>query len=116
MMNATATTEEMPARNGKTNGSDPFANGRWVHTIFQPSDFTIPEDPFDDARRILDAAIAILSIASIAHAQTSKNGFLAPLVYAALAAASALEDILHYPTVQWWIRILRISVSDTSRK
>src|SRR5207248_1017721 len=61
MMNATATTEEMPARNGKTNGSDPFPNGRWVHITFQPSDFTIPNDHFDDARRIRDAAIAILS-------------------------------------------------------
>ena len=62
MMNATATTtEEMPARNGKTNDSDAYPNGRWVPTTFQASDFTIPNDHFDDARRILDAAIAILS-------------------------------------------------------
>src|ERR1051325_8613036 len=61
MMNATATTEEIPARNVKTNDSAPFRNGRWVLSTFQPSDFTIPDDYFDDARRILDAAIAILS-------------------------------------------------------
>ena len=60
-MNATATIEEMPARNGKTNDAVPYPNGRWLPTTFQPPDFTIPDDHFDDARRILDAAIAILS-------------------------------------------------------
>jgi hypothetical protein len=40
---------------------DPLTNGRWVPIPFQPSDFTTANDNFDDARRILDAAIAILS-------------------------------------------------------
>src|ERR1041384_171615 len=61
MMNAPAMTEKMPARNGKTDDSDLYPNGRWVPSTFQPSDFAIPDDHFDHARRILDAAIAILS-------------------------------------------------------
>ncbi len=61
MMNTNATTEEMPSRNGGAITSDPFPNGRWVPTRFQPSDFTIADEHFDDARRIPDAAIAILA-------------------------------------------------------
>jgi uncharacterized damage-inducible protein DinB len=50
-MNSIATTAEAPA----------YPNGRWSPASFPLSDYSVPDDSFDDARRILDAAIAILA-------------------------------------------------------
>jgi hypothetical protein len=60
MTNATLTTEESSAASGKTVGTYPYPNGRWLSTGSEPPDFTTPEDSFDDPRRIVGAAIAIL--------------------------------------------------------
>jgi len=60
MTNAILTTEETPAANGSAVDSYPYPNGRWLSAGSEPSDFTTPEDSFDDARRIVGAAIAIL--------------------------------------------------------
>lgn len=38
-----------------------FPNGRWSLASTQPTNFMIPEDYFEDTRRIVDAAIAILA-------------------------------------------------------
>ena len=59
MTNALATTDERPAADGHELRSYP--NGRWQPAAFQSSDFTAPDDPFDDARRIVNAAITILA-------------------------------------------------------
>ena len=61
MTNAIATTEDMVARDAKPAGSHTYPNGRWQSVVFQPSDFATPDDHFSDARRILDAAVAILA-------------------------------------------------------
>ena len=61
MTNAIATTEDMVARDAKPAGSHTYPNGRWQSVVFQPSDFATPDDHFADARRILDAAVAILA-------------------------------------------------------
>ena len=60
MTNALATTDERPLDNGSAINSRPYPNGRWQPIALQPSDFTAPADPFDDTRRIVNAAIAIL--------------------------------------------------------
>ena len=60
MTNALATTDERPVANGSATNSRPYPNGRWQPIALQPSDFTAPADHFDDARRIVNAAIAIL--------------------------------------------------------
>jgi len=60
MTNALATTDERPVANGSAINSCPYPNGRWQPIALQPSDFTAPADHFDDARRIVNAAIAIL--------------------------------------------------------
>ena len=52
--------EESPVANGRPTDTYPYPKGRWLSTRSAPSDFTTPEDPFDDARRIVGAAIAIL--------------------------------------------------------
>ena len=38
-----------------------FPKGRWSLSPNEPSNFMIPEDSFDDARRIVNAAVAILA-------------------------------------------------------
>jgi hypothetical protein len=53
-------TEEPPAANGKAVNIYAYPNGRWLSTGSEKSDLTMPEDSFDDARRIVGAAIAIL--------------------------------------------------------
>src|SRR5881296_2492482 len=60
MTNALATTDERPVANGSAINSRPYPNGRWQPIALQPSDFAAPADAFDDARRIVNAAIAIL--------------------------------------------------------
>src|SRR5262245_29994906 len=37
------------------------SDGRWSHGKSQSSDFALPEEDFDDGRRIVGAAIAILA-------------------------------------------------------
>jgi hypothetical protein len=59
MTNAIATADEIPG--AQSRDSRTYPNGRWQPAAFQSSDFTAPEDEFDDARRIVNAAIAILA-------------------------------------------------------
>jgi len=59
MTNTLATTDERPVAHGCNSHSYP--NGRWQPAAFQPPDFTVREDQFDDARRIVNAAVAILA-------------------------------------------------------
>ncbi len=59
MTNTLATTEETPV--ALDPDSRTYPNGRRQPDTLQPSDFTTPRDPFADARRIVDAAIAILA-------------------------------------------------------
>ena len=59
MTNTLATIDERPS--AQVPDSRICPNGRWRPTSFQPSNFTAPEDSFDDARRILNAAVAILA-------------------------------------------------------
>lgn len=59
MTNTLATTDDRPdahVRDWRT-----YPKGRWQPAAFQSSDFTAPEAQFDDARRIVNAAIAILA-------------------------------------------------------
>jgi hypothetical protein len=58
MTNALATTPEP-----RTQSSDSriYPNGRWQPSAFQSPEFTAPEDQSDDARRIVNAAVAILA-------------------------------------------------------
>jgi hypothetical protein len=59
MTNTLATIDERP--DAHVPDSRIYPNGRWQPTAFQPSDFTAPEDSFDDAHRIVNAAVAILA-------------------------------------------------------
>lgn len=59
LTNALATTDERPVAQGRE--SRTYPNGRWQPAAFQSSDYTAPEDQFDDTRRIVNAAIAILA-------------------------------------------------------
>ena len=59
MTNTIATTDERTEAH--VPDSRIYPNGRWQHAAFQASDFTAPEDFFDDARRIVYAAVAILA-------------------------------------------------------
>jgi hypothetical protein len=59
MTNAIATPDEI--RGAQSRDSRTYPNGRWQPAAFQSSDITAPEDQFDDARRIVNAAIAILA-------------------------------------------------------
>lgn len=52
--------EELPAANVQAVESLPYPKGRWFSSDSEPADLTTPEDSFDDARRIVGAAIAIL--------------------------------------------------------
>lgn len=61
MTNALATTDEEPVANGSAINSRTYPNGRWQPAAFPSSDYTTPDDQFDDARRIMGAAIAILA-------------------------------------------------------
>ncbi len=54
-------TDEIPATNGNANGSHAYPNGRWLAAAFQPSDLAARDGHIADARRILDAALAILA-------------------------------------------------------
>jgi hypothetical protein len=54
-------TDEATASNGKPNSSPPYPKGRWLSVAFHPSDFAALENRSEDARRILDAAVAILA-------------------------------------------------------
>jgi len=60
MTNTIARTDEIPAINRNAGDSRSNPNGRWFPAAFQPSNCTTPEDQFEDAHRIMDAAIAIL--------------------------------------------------------
>ncbi len=56
-----ASIDEMPALNGDANGSHAYPNGRWLPAPFQAPGFPSPGGQLADARRILDAARAILA-------------------------------------------------------
>ena len=58
-MTNTLATDERPVAHGRE--SRIYPKGRWQPAAFPSSDFTMPEDQFDDARRIVNAAIAILA-------------------------------------------------------
>ena len=53
--------DDVMARNGKVSGSPPHPNRRWLPVVFHHSDSVAPGDRSEDARRILDAAVAILA-------------------------------------------------------
>ncbi len=53
--------DDVMARNGKVSGSPPHPNRRWRPVVFHHSDSVAPGDRSEDARRILDAAVAILA-------------------------------------------------------
>lgn len=59
-MNALPALEESPAESAKP-GRTPYPNGRWRSIDSEPLPHAMPEEPFDDTHRILDAAIAILA-------------------------------------------------------
>ena len=59
MTSTVATTDERPDAHVRDSRTHP--NGRWQPAAFQSLDFTAPEEQFDDARRIVNAAIAILA-------------------------------------------------------
>jgi uncharacterized damage-inducible protein DinB len=59
MTNAIATTDERPVAHG--HDSRTYPKGRWQPAALPSSDYSLPEDQFDDARRIMGAAIAILA-------------------------------------------------------
>jgi uncharacterized damage-inducible protein DinB len=51
----------MPATNREATGARPYSKGRWQALGAETLDYTTPDDHFDDARRIVGAAIAILA-------------------------------------------------------
>jgi hypothetical protein len=53
--------EELPIADSKLRDPRPYPNGRWLSAASQASDFTAGVEHFDDARRIVNAAIAILA-------------------------------------------------------
>jgi len=53
--------DERPATIGNANGSHAYPDGRWLPAPFEAPDFARPDGQFADARRILDAALAILA-------------------------------------------------------
>jgi len=55
------TIEELPVAADTNDNRRPFPNGRWSNVDSPPSDFALPEEHFDDAQRIVGAAIAILA-------------------------------------------------------
>ena len=60
MTTTIATTDDIPGTNATVNGSDACTTGCRLPTAFQPSNLTRPDDHFVDARRIVEAAVAIL--------------------------------------------------------
>lgn len=58
MNDAPAFADAWPVANG--GDSHTYPNGRWEAAAFESSDMVAPEDPINDARRILKAAVAIL--------------------------------------------------------
>jgi uncharacterized damage-inducible protein DinB len=61
MMNTLPLTEEPPAASGTADQARPYPNGRWDSSRSEPLDFTSPADSCEDARRIVNAATAILA-------------------------------------------------------
>jgi uncharacterized damage-inducible protein DinB len=59
-MNALLEIEEPPIRHAREPEEKPYPNGRWRASPSEMADFTTPTDHFDDSRRILNAAVAIL--------------------------------------------------------
>lgn len=59
-MKPTPSAEETTASNEERSGSQPYPNGRWGSLCLLASNFAAPDDRFDEARRILAAAVAIL--------------------------------------------------------
>jgi uncharacterized damage-inducible protein DinB len=60
-MNVLFAPETSPAMGAKPSDAPPYPNGRWHTVDSEPLDCVMPEDHYDDARRIVDAAIAILA-------------------------------------------------------
>lgn len=61
MTNLLNSIGEVPATRSRASHLRPYPNGRWRPDVFQPSDFAAPARGPDDARRILDAAVVILT-------------------------------------------------------
>ena len=61
MLTALATPEHTVPRPSKSNGPHAYPNGRWQTTAPLQANLALPHDPYADARRILDAAVAILA-------------------------------------------------------
>ena len=61
MTTTIAMADETTARNGRPNGSPLSPKGRWLPVAFHESDFDALVERSKDARRILDAAAAILA-------------------------------------------------------
>ena len=60
-MNVLYAREASPTACAKSGDAHPYPNGRWHSVDSGPLDCATPEDHFDDARRIVSAAIAILT-------------------------------------------------------
>jgi len=60
-MSSGAATIQTPASNASNAGLEPEPTSHRLPIMFQPDELPDPEADFDDARRIVDAAIAILS-------------------------------------------------------
>ena len=54
-------SEQPLATCAEARGAWPYSNGPWQPASAELSDYTTPQDPFDCARRIVGAALAILS-------------------------------------------------------
>jgi uncharacterized damage-inducible protein DinB len=55
------TIEAAPVRDDQARHRRHYPNGRWSNVESRSADFSLPEEPFDDARRIVGAAVAILA-------------------------------------------------------
>jgi len=53
--------DDVMARNGQVSGSPPHPKRRWLPVVFHHSDSVAPGDRSEDARRIRDAAVAVLA-------------------------------------------------------
>jgi hypothetical protein len=61
IMTTFTTIENLPVAADINGSRRAFPNGRWANVDSPPSDFSLPEEHFDDARRIVGAANAILA-------------------------------------------------------
>ena len=59
-MNASTASPELPAAGARPGGTQTYPNGRWRSFDSEPLDCAMLKDHFDDSRRIVSAAIAIL--------------------------------------------------------